>query len=145
MVSQLDDEGTVCVRKAPLEAFRQDLSNAPDLFPIVAVLAAFCAGESRIAGVGRLATKESNRAEAILQMLQQMGVEAHIEDDVLVIFGETLGARLLSGRLLRGGEYTSRHDHRMVMALKVASLGTESPIVIDDEACVGKSFPDFRL
>ena len=145
VVSQLDDEGTVCVRKAPLEAFRQDLSNAPDLFPIVAVLAAFCAGESRIAGVGRLATKESNRAEAILQMLQQMGVEAHIEDDVLVVFGETLGARLLSGRLLRGGEYTSRHDHRMVMALKVASLGTESPIVIDDEACVGKSFPDFRL
>jgi 3-phosphoshikimate 1-carboxyvinyltransferase len=144
VVSQLD-EGTVCVRKAPLEAFRQDLSHAPDLFPIVAVLAAFCAGESRIAGVGRLATKESNRAEAILQMLQQMGVEAHIEDDVLVIFGETLSARLLSGRLLRGGEYTSRHDHRMVMALKVASLGTESPIVIDDEACVGKSFPGFRL
>ena len=145
VVSQLDEEGTVCVRKAPLEAFRQDLSNAPDLFPIVAVLAAFCAGESRIAGVGRLATKESNRAEAILQMLQQMGVEAHIEDDVLVVFGETLSARLLSGRLLRGGEYTSRHDHRMVMALKVASLGTESPIVIDDEACVGKSFPGFRL
>lgn len=145
VVSQLDEEGTVCVRKAPLEAFRQDLSNAPDLFPIVAVLAAFCAGESRIAGVGRLATKESNRAEAILQMLQQMGVEAHIEDDVLVVFGETLSARLLSGRLLRGGEYSSRHDHRMVMALKVASLGTESPIVIDDEACVGKSFPGFRL
>ncbi len=144
VVSQLD-EGTVCVRKAPLEAFRQDLSNAPDLFPIVAVLAAFCAGESRIAGVSRLAGKESNRAEAILQMLQQMGVEAHIEDDVLVVFGETLSARLLSGRLLRGGEYTSRHDHRMVMALKVASLGTESPIVIDDEACVGKSFPGFRL
>ena len=145
VVSQLDDEGTVCVRKAPLEAFRQDLSNAPDLFPIVAVLAAFCAGESRIGGVGRLVTKESNRAEAILQMLQQMGVEAHIEDDVLVVFGESLSARLLSGRLLRGGEYTSRHDHRMVMALKVASLGTESPIVIDDEACVGKSFPGFRL
>ena len=144
VVSQLD-EGTVCVRKAPLEAFRQELSHAPDLFPIVAVLAAFCAGESRIGGVSRLATKESNRAEAILQMLQQMGVEAHIEDDVLVIFGETLSARLLSGRLLKGGEYTSRHDHRMVMALKVASLGTESPIVIDDEACVGKSFPGFRL
>ena len=144
VVSQLD-EGTVCVRKAPLEAFRQDLNNAPDLFPIVAVLAAFCAGESRIAGVGRLATKESNRAEAILQMLLQMGVEARVEGDELVVWGESLAARLLGGRLLKGGEYTSRHDHRMVMALKVASLGTESPIVIDDEACVGKSFPDFQL
>lgn len=144
VVSQLD-EGTVCVRKAPLEAFRQDLSNAPDLFPITAVLAAFCAGESRLGGVSRLAAKESNRAEAILQMLLQMGVEARIEGDELVVFGESYSARLLGGRLLKGGEYTSRHDHRMVMALKVASLGTESPIVIDDEACVGKSFPDFRL
>jgi len=144
VVSQLE-EGTVCVRKAPLEAFRQDLNNAPDLFPIVAVLAAFCAGESHIAGVGRLATKESNRAEAILQMLLQMGVEARIAGDELIVFGETLSARLLNGRLLKGGSYSSRHDHRMVMALKVASLGTGSPIVIDDEACVGKSFPDFRL
>ncbi len=144
VVSQLD-EGSVCVRKAPLEAFRQDLSNAPDLFPIVAVLAAFCAGESRISGVGRLVGKESNRAEAILAMLCQMGVDAGIEGDELVIFGESLAARLLNGRLLDGGEYTSRHDHRMVMALKVAALGAKSPIVIDDEACVGKSFPGFRL
>lgn len=45
--------------------------------------------------------------------------------------------------LLKGGEYTSHHDHRMVMALKVASLGADSPIVIDDETCVEKSFPDF--
>ena len=144
VVSQLD-EGTVCVRKAPLEAFQQDLTNAPDLFPAAAVLAAFCAGESRLSGVSRLAAKESNRAEAILQMLLQMGVEARIEGDALVIFGESLSARLLGGRLLRGGAYTSRHDHRMVMALKVASMGAESPIVIDDEACVGKSFPDFHL
>jgi 3-phosphoshikimate 1-carboxyvinyltransferase len=144
VVSQLDD-GVVCVRKAPLEAFHQDLSNAPDLFPIVAVLAAFCAGESRISGVGRLAGKESNRAEAILQMLLQMGVDAVIEGDELVVCGESLSARILNGRLLEGGEYTSRHDHRMVMALKVASLGAKSPIVIDDEACVGKSFPGFRL
>ena len=30
------------------------------------------------------------------------------------------------------------------MALKVASLGADSPIVIDDELCVGKSFPQFH-
>ena len=31
----------------------------------------------------------------------------------------------------------------MVMALKVASLGADGPIEIDDEACVAKSFPLF--
>ena len=46
--------------------------------------------------------------------------------------------------LLKGGAYTSHHDHRMVMALKVASLGADSPITIDDEACVAKSFPQFN-
>ncbi len=144
VVSQLEDD-TVCVRKAPLEAFDADLNHAPDLFPIVSVLAAFCAGESHIAGVGRLAGKESDRAKAVLAMLTQMGVEAAIDGDVLDICGETLGSRLVSGHLLKGGNYTSRHDHRMVMALKVASLGADGPVVIDDEDCVAKSFPDFSL
>lgn len=142
IISELEDN-TLCVRKAPLEAFEQDLNNAPDLFPITAVLAAFCSGESRISGVGRLASKESDRAGAIMEMLGKMGVEARIEGDDMYICGESLTSRLLGGRLLKGGEYTSRHDHRMVMALKVASLGADSPVVIDDEACVEKSFPDF--
>ena len=135
--------GAVNVVKAPLNAFEFDLNNAPDLFPIVAVLAAFCPGESRIAGTGRLANKESDRAKAITDMLTQMGVECRIEGDEMVIIGHSLSSRLLNGNLLKGGEYTSNHDHRMVMALKVASLGASSPIVIDDEACVAKSFPDF--
>ena len=46
--------------------------------------------------------------------------------------------------LLKGGSYTSHHDHRMVMALKVAAIGADSPIVIDDEECVAKSFPQFH-
>ena len=60
-VSQIDEDMTLCVRKAPLEAFEMDLNNAPDLFPISAVLAAFCAGESRIAGAGRLSSKDGTQ------------------------------------------------------------------------------------
>ena len=32
----------------------------------------------------------------------------------------------------------------MVMALKVAALGADSPVVIDDITCVAKSFPNFN-
>ncbi len=142
LVSQLDD-GTVCASRAPLEGFTVSLNHAPDLFPIVAVLAAFCSGASHISGVGRLSGKESDRAAAILGMLADFGVEAFIEGDVLTVYGETWTARLLGGRLLRGGSFSSRHDHRMAMALKVASLGASSPVIIDDEACVAKSFPEF--
>ena len=141
IVSEMDD--AVCVSRAPLEAFTADLNNAPDIFPIVSVLAAFCAGESVISGAGRLAGKESNRAEAILEMLAGLGVHASITGDDLHVLGETLTSRLLNGRLLRGGSFTSRGDHRMAMALKVASIGASGPVVIDDTACVAKSFPDF--
>ena len=142
VVSQVEDD-TVCARKAPLEAFEADLNHAPDLFPIVSVLAVFCSGESRIAGLNRLTGKESDRAGAIVSMLEQMGVEVSLEGDELVVEGETLASRCLGGRLLAGGRYESRHDHRMVMALKVAALGASGPVIIDDETCVAKSYPDF--
>ena len=164
-LSQLDgDKGAITVQRAPLKAFAVDASNCPDLFPIISVLAAFCQGTSRIAGVGRLANKESDRAKAIVEMLTQMGVKAYIDGDELMVEGHGLAQRLLAHKasscapaattavscnqvsqpgLLKGGEYTSHHDHRMVMALKVASLGADGPIVIDDEICVEKSFPDF--
>ena len=151
-LSQLDGEkGNITAQRAPLKAFNIDASNCPDLFPIVAVLAAFCQGKSRINGVSRLANKESDRAKAILEMLSAMGVSAEIDGDDLVVEGYSLSQRLLNHKngaegepgLLKGGSYTSHHDHRMVMALKVASLGADSPILIDDEECVAKSFPEF--
>ena len=187
-LSQIDGaKGNIAVQRAPLRAFSVDASNCPDLFPIISVLAAFCQGTSRIAGLERLANKESDRATAICDMLVQMGVDVQRNGDELVIRGYSLAQRLLArqtngsgstGRgdgmtghecgqtvrecepatcgdgprtsesgapgLLRGGEYTSHHDHRMVMALKVAALGADSPIVIDDEDCVAKSFPSFN-
>ena len=165
-LSQMDgDRGNITAQRAPLRAFNVDASNCPDLFPIISVLAAFCQGTSRLAGVGRLANKESDRAKAIIEMLTQMGVKAWIEGDEMMIEGHSLAQRLLccgndpacqsgadpersegvfTAGLLRGGSFTSHHDHRMVMALKVASLGADGPIVIDDELCVGKSFPQFH-
>ena len=184
-LSQTDgDRGNVTVQRAPLRAFKVDSSNCPDLFPIISVLAAFCQGTSRLAGVGRLANKESDRAKAIMEMLAQMGVKAEIEGDEMIIEGHNLAQRILcrgercldfarhdnpdarhdngnarsdvetchpersegsvTRGLLRGGAYTSHHDHRMVMALKVAALGADGPITIDDEQCVGKSFPQFH-
>lgn len=150
-LSQIDGErGNITVQRAPLKAFAVDASNCPDLFPVIAVLAAFCQGTSRLAGVGRLANKESDRAKAIIEMLTQMGVAAWVEGDEMVIEGHSLAQRLLapadghSDGLLKGGDYTSHHDHRMVMALKVAALGADGPVIIDDEDCVAKSFPQFH-
>ncbi len=135
--------GLITAQKAPLRAFDTDLNNCPDLFPIVSVLAAFCHGRSNIQGFKRLASKESDRGTAILNMLTRMGVSASASGDTLTIDGESVESRLLNGLLLKGGEYTSSHDHRMAMALTVASRCADSPILIDDIACIAKSFPAF--
>lgn len=138
-----EETGELNVYKAPLNAFSMDLNNTPDLFPPVTVLAAFCPGESRLAGVGRLAGKESNRAESLLTMLEQMGVPARIEGDEMIIKGQALSSRILNNKLLKCGTYTSNHDHRMAMALKVAELGATGPFTIDDTDCLNKSYPAF--
>ena len=144
-MSQLDGEdGPIHVKRAPLSPFHADLNNCPDLFPIVAVLSAFCPGESHLLGVERLRHKETDRASAIEQTLKQMGVEVVVNEDEMVVSGISLVQRLATGRLLRGGRYPSFADHRMVMALRVAALGADAPVVIDDTACVAKSFPDFN-
>lgn len=145
-ITQIDgDDGEIHVQRAPLLAFDCDLSHCPDLFPCVGVLAAFCQGRSRICGVSRLRDKESDRAAAVVEMLGGMGVEAWIDEssDALVVTGHSLEWRILNGSMLKGGRFTSRGDHRMVMALKIAALGADSPVEIDDEACVSKSCPDF--
>ena len=79
-----------------------------------------------------------------MEMLAQAGVKAEIKGDDMLIYGESLESRLLNGRLLKGGSYSSHHDHRMVMALRLAELGADSKIEIDDTACVAKSYPQFN-
>ena len=144
-MSQLDEPtGSIHIKRAPLSPFEADLNNCPDLFPMVALLAAFCPGDSHILGVQRLRHKETDRASAIQAMLLQMGVPVSIEDDEMTVTGMGLTQRLATGQLLKGGHYASHADHRMVMALQVASLGADSPVVIDDVTCVAKSFPHFN-
>ena len=76
-------------------------------------------------------------------MLTRMGVPASANGDTLTVTGESVESRLLNGHLLIGGDYTSSHDHRMAMALTVASWCADSPVRIDDTSCIAKSFPAF--
>ena len=137
------DVPELIVKRSPLDAFEFDAEHCPDLFPILAVLAAFCRGTSTISGLDRLKHKESDRGAAILEMLVQMGVEARVEENSLVVKGETLAQRILSGHFIKGGLYHTHHDHRMAMAIAVASLGAAEPVTMDDSSCVDKSFPEF--
>ena len=108
------------------------------------MLAAFCPGESTLLGVERLRHKETDRAAAIVEMLEAMGVTVSVDEDEMTITGMALSQRIATGDLLRGGTFRSHGDHRMVMALRVAALGASTPVEIDNTDCVAKSFPQFN-
>ncbi|MFZ5982958.1 MAG: 3-phosphoshikimate 1-carboxyvinyltransferase [Acidobacteriota bacterium] len=121
------------VRRGDLRAFDFDLTDCPDLFPPLAVLACACAGTSVLKGVGRLRTKESDRAAALVSELGRLGGRLRLDGDRMVIRGGPLW----------GGEVDSGGDHRIAMAGAVAGLLCPNGAAVVGEACVAKSYPGF--
>ncbi|MDR3679279.1 MAG: 3-phosphoshikimate 1-carboxyvinyltransferase [Flavipsychrobacter sp.] len=127
-------EDEITVRTSDLEPFEFDATHCPDLFPILAILAACCDGDSYITGMHRLHHKESNRAESVAEMLLQFEVPFSIEDDTLCITG-TNG--------LERTTIDSYNDHRIVMAASIGALRANGPVNITGAEAVNKSYPHF--
>lgn len=132
-----DGDRLIVLRNGQPQAFHFDASDCPDLFPPLALLAAFCKGVSCITGVRRLYFKESNRTEALLSMLQTLGVHVLLQDDSLIV-GDIAG-----NVELHGGRVSSFNDHRIAMAAACAGLFIPEPVLIDDMHCIRKSYPSF--
>jgi len=135
--------GTVRVRAGTLSAFAIGASEVPalvDEIPALAVVATQCAGRSVISGAGELRVKESDRLALLARNLRRLGAAVQEQEDGLVIDGP---------RALRGGAsgaplvLETAGDHRLAMAMTVASLFTEGETALDDSACVAVSFPGF--
>lgn len=127
--------GVVTITKNDLQAFHFDATNAPDLFPVLAALAANCKGISEIIGTDRLIHKESNRAKSIAEEFAKIGINVDIsQQNKMLIHG---------GKIHGGVTVSARHDHRMAMALAVCALTADSPIELEDAESVAKSYPDF--
>lgn len=109
-----------------------DLSEIPDLAPVLSVVAAFSQGETRLTHAGRLRLKESDRVASILAMLHGIGADAREEDDTIVILG---------AETLPGGTVDSFGDHRIAMAAAIAGL--RCPVVVKGKDAVNKSYPSF--
>ena len=130
------EKNTISVRRSILCPFYFDINDAPDLFAPLFVLAAFSHGESVISGIGRLKNKESNRAESFAEEFGKLGVRTTVSGGEMTIYGE-------ENRRLWKASCSSHGDHRLAMALLVASLFADGPVRIDDTDCIAKSFPGF--
>jgi len=111
-----------------------DVTNCPDIVPILSVVAALTPGKTRIVGAQRLRLKESDRLEATASGLNSLGANVKTEPDGLTIEGV---------QWLEGGTVDGYQDHRMVMSFSIASLKCKHPVVIRGAEAVEKSYPSF--
>lgn len=129
----------VRVRHSKLKGVRVPPARAPamiDEYPVLACLAAYAVGETRMEGLAELKVKESDRLAATAAGLMANGVSAGVEGDALVVEG---------GKGVRGGGSVVTHlDHRIAMAFLTLGLGADRPVSVDDAGMIATSFPEFR-
>lgn len=111
-----------------------DASQCPDIVPILAVLASIGQGETRIINAARLRIKESDRLKAISTELNKLGANVVELEDGLIINGTSS---------LKGGVVSSWNDHRIAMALAIATIKCTEEVIITNSDCVNKSYPHF--
>ncbi|MCW4048139.1 MAG: 3-phosphoshikimate 1-carboxyvinyltransferase [Candidatus Bathyarchaeota archaeon] len=127
------NENSVESRRSSLKPLNLDLSDCPDLYPIVSALCTQAKGESTLTGLARLRIKESDRIQSMEEGLRAMG--ADITQD-----GNTVK---IKGTRLHGAKINPYQDHRIAMSFAVLSMIADGETVITDAECVSKSYPEF--
>ena len=120
-------------QKSQLSPLNFNVEQMIDCAPILAVSCSFANGTSVLSGVDRLRFKESDRLEAIIQMVNNIGGEAFIENGNIVINGNPNA---------KGGVVDGKRDHRIVMSAVVAGAFIGN-VTVDGVQAVNKSYPDF--
>jgi 3-phosphoshikimate 1-carboxyvinyltransferase len=126
-------ENQIEISRSKLKAFEFDATQSPDLFPPLVALASYCDGTSILKGVSRLKYKESDRAKTLKEEFGKMNIKIEINDDIMSVTGSQPQATRVE----------SHDDHRIAMAIAVASLGATGRVYIRDSQCVAKSYPGF--
>lgn len=140
----LDHNGLKVFPSLQMKAFEIDINQAPDLFPVLCVLACFCQGSTIIRGLSRLAFKESDRLQRTMVLLKLHGVHCEVEGEHVHIEGQDLSTNfsLLSDLQKVRMDFDPTHDHRMAMAAIIFQV-MGSNIKLQNIDVLQKSFPEF--
>ena len=109
-----------------------DVSDIPDLVPVLAAVAAAKNG-AVFTNIQRLRIKESDRVATVIEMIENLGGKAEATEDTLTVYGTGL----------TGGSVSSHNDHRIAMAAAIAATVCKQPVTILGAEAVKKSYPKF--
>ncbi|WP_377888805.1 3-phosphoshikimate 1-carboxyvinyltransferase [Alkalihalobacillus sp. R86527] len=105
-----------------------------DEIPVIALLATKAKGKTVIRNAEELKVKETNRIDAVVHALNQLGANIVGTEDGMVI-EET--------ERLTGSTLSSLGDHRIGMMLAVAGCITESELKLENPEAIKVSYPGF--
>lgn len=129
----IDQENIYCDGAMSLKGVDVNVNDCIDALPILAVVACYAEGVTRIRGAQMARFKECDRIHAMSKELKKMGAAIEEKEDGLII----------KGTQLRGASLSSYKDHRIAMALSCAALGAVETTYIEDVGCVDKTYPGF--
>lgn len=110
-----------------------DLHDCPDLMPVVSILALKAKDRVTLKGVSHVRFKETDRVKNISTELRKLGAIVEESTDTITI---------TSPSYLRNASLDSFGDHRLFMALAIASLLTQHSTLTGSES-VDVSYPSF--
>lgn len=124
------------VLKGPehLKSVDMDLNSMPDSLPVMAVVSCFADRPIRIFNVAHARIKETDRIHVMALNLNSIGADITETEDGLIV---------RPVKYFNGGKVDSFKDHRIAMAMAVASLKCRNSLIIENKECAGVSFPDF--
>jgi 3-phosphoshikimate 1-carboxyvinyltransferase len=117
-----------------LRGGRFDLSDTPDLLPVLSVLALKCDAPLEISGVAHARFKETDRIRVTAEGLSKMGAEVKERPDGMKISKPVRFARAL---------LDAHDDHRMFMAFSLASLLAPKSLRVVGAESLDVSYPSF--
>jgi 3-phosphoshikimate 1-carboxyvinyltransferase len=129
--------GDLIVRAAPLHGTTiagETVVRMIDEFPVLAVAATQAQGTTVVRDAAELRVKETDRIGRVVDALRTLGARIEGRSDGFVVEGPTP---------LHGGTVDSGGDHRLAMALTIAGLLADAPVVVQNTDCIADSFPGF--
>ena len=130
-----NEDGSITIKKnLRLNALDIDILNIPDLAPVIVALASTAKGTTKLYNARRLKYKESDRINDLKESFNKIGAKITSTEDEIFIEGV---------EKLKGGKTSSHNDHRIAMALCVASIVCENEIIINDGESINKSSFNF--
>ncbi len=121
------------VKSDSLRGTELDLNATPDALPMMATLACFAEGETRLVNVPQARLKETDRISVMREELQKLGAKITELTDGMVI----------EGSALHGGDVEGHDDHRVVMALAIAATAIKEEVRIHGAEAVDVTYPGF--